>query len=89
LKLVEALEGKKILLLPLSGGGLDVRSTDINKLLELYGVKRLAPATERLRGDERGDFGGSLRAKVHAHGLWPPGRVECGFQGLRSGAQSS
>ena len=47
LKLVEALEGKKILLLPLSGGGLDVRSTDINKLLELYGVKKLVPATER------------------------------------------
>jgi regulator of protease activity HflC (stomatin/prohibitin superfamily) len=41
LKLAEALQGKKIILLPLSGGGIDLRSTDINKLLELYGLKSL------------------------------------------------
>ncbi|MBI3302151.1 MAG: prohibitin family protein [Deltaproteobacteria bacterium] len=41
LKLAEALEGKKIVLLPLSGQGMDIKTTDINKLLELYGLKTL------------------------------------------------
>ncbi|HXG18902.1 MAG TPA: SPFH domain-containing protein [Methylomirabilota bacterium] len=41
LKLAEALEGKKILLLPLSGGGMDIKTTDINRLLETYGVRSL------------------------------------------------
>jgi rhamnose utilization protein RhaD (predicted bifunctional aldolase and dehydrogenase) len=42
LKLAEALEGKKIILLPISGGGMDIKTTDINKLLELYGLKSLS-----------------------------------------------
>jgi len=41
LKLAEALQGKRIVLLPTGGGGLDVRSTDVNALLELYGIQRL------------------------------------------------
>lgn len=41
LKLAEALEGKKIVLLPLSGQGMDIKTTDINKILELYGLKTL------------------------------------------------
>lgn len=44
LKLAEALEGKKIILLPLSGGGLDIKTTDINKLLETYGIRSLTQA---------------------------------------------
>ena len=47
LKLAEALEGKRILLVPLSGGGIDLKTTDMNKLLEVYGAKRLSrPAAE-------------------------------------------
>src|SRR5215813_2849401 len=42
LKLAEALEGKKIVLLPFAGGGMDIKTTDINKLLETYGLRSLA-----------------------------------------------
>jgi regulator of protease activity HflC (stomatin/prohibitin superfamily) len=41
LKLAEALEGKRILLLPLSGAGMDIKTTNINQLLETYGIKSL------------------------------------------------
>jgi len=42
LKIAEALEGKKIILLPQSGSGLDLKTTDINRLLETYGLRALA-----------------------------------------------
>lgn len=42
LKIAEALQGKRILLLPLAGGGFDIKTTDVNKLLETYGVRSLA-----------------------------------------------
>lgn len=42
LKLAEALEGKRILLLPLSGGGMDIKTTNMNQLLETYGLRSLA-----------------------------------------------
>jgi len=42
LKIAEALEGKKILLLPLSGAGMDLKTTDINRLLETYGLKAIS-----------------------------------------------
>ena len=48
LKLAEALEGKRIVLLPMAGGGFDVKTTDVNKLLELYGVR----AAARVRAGE-------------------------------------
>jgi regulator of protease activity HflC (stomatin/prohibitin superfamily) len=41
LKLAEALEGKKIILLPAAGGGLDIKTTDVNKLLQVYGLRNL------------------------------------------------
>jgi len=41
LQLAEAMKGKRILLLPISGGGLDLRTTDVNRLLEVYGLKSL------------------------------------------------
>jgi regulator of protease activity HflC (stomatin/prohibitin superfamily) len=41
LKLAEALEGKKIVLLPLSGVGMDIKTTNINRILETYGLKSL------------------------------------------------
>ena len=41
LKIAESLKGKKIIMLPIGGGGLDVRSTDINDLLKLYGIQSI------------------------------------------------
>ncbi len=41
LKVAEALEGKEILFLP-SGSGLDLRKTDVNQLLQAYGVEAAA-----------------------------------------------
>ncbi len=45
LKVAENLQNKPILLIPVSGGGLDLRTTDINRLLELYGLKGLSRGT--------------------------------------------
>lgn len=43
LKLAEALAGKRILLLPsASGAGLDIKTTNVNRLLEAYGARKLA-----------------------------------------------
>jgi len=42
LAIAEALKNKKIVMVPMGGGGLDVRSMDINQLLGLYGAKALA-----------------------------------------------
>jgi hypothetical protein len=44
LKIAESLQGKPILLLPISGGSLDVKTTDINRLLEIYGLQQLPRA---------------------------------------------
>ncbi len=41
LKIAEALAGKKIILLPLTGSGMDIKTTNINKILETYGVQSL------------------------------------------------
>jgi len=41
LRVAEALAGKKILFLP-SGGGMDLRTTDVNQLLQVYGVQAVA-----------------------------------------------
>jgi regulator of protease activity HflC (stomatin/prohibitin superfamily) len=51
LQLAEAMKGKRIMLLPISGGGLDLRTTDVNRLLEVYGLRSLqsqqAPSTTK------------------------------------------
>ena len=41
LKIAEALKGKKIVFIP-AGSGMDLRNTDVNQLLEVYGAKSLA-----------------------------------------------
>lgn len=50
LRIAEALQGKKIVLLPMSEGGMNLKTTDINRLIETVGVKSLAteskPATD-------------------------------------------
>ena len=49
LRIAEALQGKNIVLLPMSEGGMNLKTTDINKLIELMGIKALAapPAAEK------------------------------------------
>ncbi len=43
MKIAQALQGKKIFLLPFGdSGGLDVKTTDINELLKVYGAQKLA-----------------------------------------------
>jgi regulator of protease activity HflC (stomatin/prohibitin superfamily) len=46
LKLAEALTGKKIVLLPLSGAGMDIKTTNINRILETYGLQQLTQPTD-------------------------------------------
>lgn len=41
LAIADALKGKRILMIPIGGGGMDIRTTDVNALLELYGVQRM------------------------------------------------
>jgi len=48
LKLAEALAGKRILLLPTgSGSGLDIKTTNVNRLLEAYGAQKLATDSDQ------------------------------------------
>ncbi len=43
LKIAEAIQGKKIILLPVSEGGMNLKTTNINELIQTLGVKSLAP----------------------------------------------
>ncbi|MCB9675377.1 MAG: prohibitin family protein [Alphaproteobacteria bacterium] len=45
LEVAKALKGKKIIFMP-AGGGTDLRRTDVNKLLETYGIEAVAKGTE-------------------------------------------
>ena len=42
LQIAEAIQGKKIILLPLSEGGMNLKTTDINQLIDTMGVKSLS-----------------------------------------------
>ncbi len=44
LRIAEALQGKRIILLPVSEGGMNLKTTDINRLIETMGVKALSNA---------------------------------------------
>ncbi len=43
LRIAEALEGKQIFLLPVSEGGMNLKTTNINGLLDTMGIKALSP----------------------------------------------
>jgi regulator of protease activity HflC (stomatin/prohibitin superfamily) len=49
LRIAEALQGKHILLLPVSEGGMNLKTTDMNQLIETMGVKRLSEGTAPAR----------------------------------------
>ena len=42
LRITEAIQGKRIMLLPVSEGGMNLKTTDINRLIETLGVKALS-----------------------------------------------
>jgi regulator of protease activity HflC (stomatin/prohibitin superfamily) len=42
LKIAEAIQGKRIILLPVSEGGMNLKTTDINRLIETLGIKSLS-----------------------------------------------
>jgi hypothetical protein len=42
LKIAEAIQGKRIILLPVSEGGMNLKTTDINQLINTLGVKSLS-----------------------------------------------
>jgi hypothetical protein len=42
LKIAEAIQGKRIILLPISEGGLNLKTTDINQLIHTLGVQSLS-----------------------------------------------
>lgn len=47
LQIAEALQGKKIMLLPVSEGGMNLKTTDINQLINTMGVKSLAASGKK------------------------------------------
>lgn len=47
LKIAEALQGKKIILLPVSEGGMNLKTTDVNRLIETMGVKSLSETKKK------------------------------------------
>ena len=46
LKVAESLQGKKIILLPMSEGGMNLKTTDMNQLIQVLGVKSLATSKQ-------------------------------------------
>lgn len=46
LRVAEALQGKRIVLLPVSEGGMNLKTTDVNRLIELMGVRALSAPRE-------------------------------------------
>ena len=44
LKIAESLQGKKILLLPVAEGGMNLKTTDINQLIDTFGIRALSPS---------------------------------------------
>ena len=43
----EAIQGKRIMLLPVSEGGMNLKATDINRLIETLGIKALSGGKRR------------------------------------------
>ena len=41
LKIAEAIQGKRIMLLPVSEGGMNLKTTDMNWLIETLGIRSL------------------------------------------------
>ncbi len=51
MEIADALKGKRIMLLPMSEGGMNLKTTDMNRLLELKGLQSLPP-TDKEKGKD-------------------------------------
>ena len=51
LRIAESLQGKRILLLPVAEGGMNLNTTDINQLIDTFGIRALAPSQPPVRTD--------------------------------------
>ena len=49
LRIAEAMQGKRIMLLPVSEGGMNLKTTDINQLIQTMGVKSLAGRSKKTK----------------------------------------
>ena len=47
LRIAEAIQGKRIILLPISEGGMNLKTTDINRLINTVGLKALSGQKEQ------------------------------------------
>jgi regulator of protease activity HflC (stomatin/prohibitin superfamily) len=47
IKIAESLQGKRIVLLPVSEGGMNLKTTDINRLIETLGIRSLSSSESR------------------------------------------
>jgi len=47
LRIAEALQDKKIVLLPVSEGGMNLKTLDMNRLIETLGIRSLAAPAEK------------------------------------------
>jgi regulator of protease activity HflC (stomatin/prohibitin superfamily) len=63
MELAKAIQGKRILLLPMGGDGLDVRSMDMNALLKTYGAKALAEKKTEAKPDSGEGLVTSIESK--------------------------
>jgi regulator of protease activity HflC (stomatin/prohibitin superfamily) len=59
LRIAEALQDKKILLLPVSEGGMNLKTMDMNRLIEMMGIRALSPSAEgkQSRSEEKKQSG--------------------------------
>ena len=46
LRIAEALKGKRIILLPVSEGGMNLKTTNINKIIDTMGLRSLSSGKE-------------------------------------------
>jgi hypothetical protein len=53
LRIAEAIQGKRIMLLPVSEGGMNLKTTDINRLIETLGIKALSGEQRRLQQEQQ------------------------------------
>lgn len=51
LRIAEALQDKKILLLPVSEGGMNLKTTDVNKLIEIMGIKAMSSSEKEKKAE--------------------------------------
>jgi regulator of protease activity HflC (stomatin/prohibitin superfamily) len=54
LRIAEALQNKKIMLLPVSEGGMNLKTTDMNRLIEIMGIRALASPEASKQGRAEG-----------------------------------